>query len=177
MHRFYLQICRIKTTWKPYFPINNSRPDLWNTQTKQFAWYPAPAIHKVRKKLRQRYQRLFTKITRRNIYRNIIVSFDVENLYSNIPHELGLEAIAFWLNKYPTELPSRISNDFVLDGMKLILENNNFCINDAYFLQTKGTAMGTKLATIYANLVLAYLEKKYIHVNSQKKDFDLNFKN
>ena len=32
---------------------------------------------------------------------SILVSFDVENLYSNIPHELGLKAISFWLNKYP----------------------------------------------------------------------------
>ena len=29
---------------------------------------------------------------------SILASFDVESLYSNIPHELGLEAIEYWLN-------------------------------------------------------------------------------
>ena len=91
---------------------------------------------------------------------SILVSFDVESLYSNIPHDLGLEAIAFWINKYPSEFPSRISNEFVLEGIKIILENNSFHFNDSYFLQTKGTAMGSKFAPIFATLVLAYLEEK-----------------
>ena len=70
----------------------------------------------------------------------ILVSFDVESLYSNIPHDLGLEAIAFWINKYPGEFPSRISHEFVLEGIKIILENKSFHFNDDYFIQTKGTA-------------------------------------
>ena len=75
---------------------------------------------------------------------SILVSFAVESLYSNIPPDLGLEAIAFWINKYPGEFPIRISNEFVLEGTKIILENNSFHFNDAYFIQTKGTAMGSK---------------------------------
>ena len=93
---------------------------------------------------------------------SILVTFDVENLYSNIPHDLGLEAIDFWINKYPDELPNRISKEFIINSIKLILENNSFCFNDIYFLQTKGTAMGTRpvFAPVYATLVLAYLEEK-----------------
>ena len=79
---------------------------------------------------------------------SILVTFDVENLYSNIPHDLGLEAIDFWINKYPDELPNRISKKFIINSIKLILENNSFCFNDTYFLQTKGTAMGTKFAPV-----------------------------
>lgn len=105
---------------------------------------------------------------------NILVSFDVVNLYSNIPHDLGIEAISFWLNKYPKELPNRISKEFVLDGIRLILENNSFCFNDSYFLQTKGTAMGTKFAPIYATLVLAYLQEKLYE--QVEKEFDSNFR-
>lgn len=105
---------------------------------------------------------------------SILVSFDVENLYSNIPHELGIEAITFWLKKYPQELPNRISKEFVLDGIKFILENNSFTFNDTYFLQTKGTAMGTKVAPIYATLVLAYLEE--ILYKESEKEFGSNFR-
>lgn len=28
-----------------------------------------------------------------------LVSLDVTNLYTNIPHNLGLEAISFWMDK------------------------------------------------------------------------------
>ena len=86
----------------------------------------------------------------------------------------GYRIVALWLNKYPTELPSRISKDFVLDGIKLILENISFCFNDAYFLQTKGTTMETKFAPIYATLVLAYLEEKMY--KQSEKDFDSMFR-
>lgn len=104
---------------------------------------------------------------------SILVSFDVVNLYSNIPHELGLEAIKFWLNKFPEELPNRISKEFILKGIQFILENNSFCFNDTYFLQRKGTAMGSKFAPIYATLVLAYLEEKLYEKAAQ--EFDTNF--
>ncbi len=90
----------------------------------------------------------------------ILTSFDVESLYSNIPHTLGLTAVKYWLEKFPGELPSRFSHDFILDGIKLILENNTFYFNGNYYRQTKGTAMGTKFAPIYATLAIAFLEER-----------------
>ena len=119
-------------------------------------------------------QEFLQKLPEQVVEESILVSFDVVNLYSIIPHGLGIEAISFWLNKYPKELPNRISKEFVLDGIKLILENNSFCFNDSYFLQTKGTAMGTKFAPIYATLVLAYLEEKLYE--QVEKEFDSNFR-
>ena len=105
---------------------------------------------------------------------SILVSFDVESLYSNISHELGLDAITFWTNKHPSEFPSRISNAFVLEGIKLVLENNSFHFNDAHFLQTNVTAMGSKFAPIYATPVLAYLEGKMYE--QSEKEFDSDFR-
>ena len=67
-----------------------------------------------------------------------------------------------------------MSNDFVLEGIKLILKNNSFHFNDAYFLQTKATAMGSKFAPIYATLVLAYLEEKMYE--QSEKEFDSEFR-
>ncbi len=49
---------------------------------------------------------------------------------------------------------------FILEGLKLILENNTFCFGSRHFRQTSGTAIGTKMAPIYATLVLGYLELK-----------------
>ena len=49
-----------------------------------------------------------------NITENsLIVSFDVENLYSNITHDLGMEAIDYWLQKHPEEIKGRISKEFI----------------------------------------------------------------
>ena len=38
-----------------------------------------------------------------------LVLFDMESLYSNIPHDLRLEAIIFWLEQYPEYLYRRFS--------------------------------------------------------------------
>ena len=77
------------------------------------------------------------------------------------------------VGKHPNELPTRISKNFILAGIKFILENNYFCFNDTHFLQIKGTAMGTKFAPIYATLVLAYLEEKLYTRFEQEFDLDL----
>ena len=53
----------------------------------------------------------------------IIVSFDVTSLYIDISHELGLEAIKFWLEKHPNLIHKRFSKEFILEGIKVILEN------------------------------------------------------
>ena len=103
----------------------------------------------------------------------ILVSFDIESLYSNIPHALGLEAVDYWLEKYPETLNPRFTKEFILDGIKLILENNIFCFNDTYFKQEKGTAMGTKFAPVYATLTIGYLEEKLLNII--EKDYDADF--
>lgn len=87
------------------------------------------------------------------------VTFDVTSLYTNIPHDLGVKAIKYWLSKYPNLLPSRFSEDFIVDAIKIVLENNIFQFGDCFYLQILGTAMGTKFAPTYASLVLAYLEE------------------
>ena len=62
----------------------------------------------------------------------------------------------------------------MLHGIKFILENNSFCFKVIYFLQTKGTAIGTKFAPTYATLVLAYLEEKMYQ--ESEKAFDSDFR-
>ena len=66
----------------------------------------------------------------------------------------------YWLEKYPEELRNRFSRDFVLDGINFILENNTFSFNQTHYKQVKGTAMGTKVAPVYATLTIGYLEEK-----------------
>ena len=86
-----------------------------------------------------------------------MATFDVENLYGNISHEIGLEAISYWLNRFPL-LNERISYDFILEALCLILRNNNFNFQGKFYRQLRGTAMGTKVAPVYATLTLGFLE-------------------
>ena len=90
----------------------------------------------------------------------ILVSFEVTSLYTNISHELGVEAITFWLDKYSKLITSRFCKVFLLESMNLILENKFFYFNDKLYNQKRGTAMGAKFAPTYATPVLGFLEEK-----------------
>ena len=97
----------------------------------------------------------------RNVSSEIILtSFDITSLYANIPHDLGIKAIEYWLTLYPENILRRFPREFVIEGINLIL-NNTFVFYDTTFLQKQATAMGTKMAPSYATLVLGYLENMY----------------
>jgi len=74
----------------------------------------------------------------------ILVTVDVESLYTNIPHEGGLKAAKHFLNTRPTQ--SKPSTDFLTTLIHFILTMNNFKFLDNHYLQIKGTAMGTRMA-------------------------------
>ena len=79
-------------------------------------------------------------------------------MYTNLDNDFGREAINFWLEKDPDGLPRNILKEFVPDALGVVLECNVFFFNNKYYLQIKGSAMGTKVAPTYAALVMAYLE-------------------
>ncbi len=90
---------------------------------------------------------------------SILTSFDVVSLYTSIPHDLGREAISFWLKNY--DIPGRkFSDSFVLEAIDIILKENTFQFDGENYQQIQGTAMGTKMAPTYATLVMGYLEHK-----------------
>ena len=53
---------------------------------------------------------------------------------------------------------SSICTETLCDLIRMIPPVNNFSFNDKHYLQTHGTAMGTKMAPSYANLFLAKFE-------------------
>ncbi|CAJ0964871.1 unnamed protein product, partial [Ranitomeya imitator] len=83
------------------------------------------------------------------------ILLDVNSLYSNIDHEMGVNAVGFYLAK--TEmLPEQ--RDFLLKGLKFILEHNVFIFEGVLYLQLLGTAMGTRVAPSFANLFMGRFE-------------------
>ena len=66
-----------------------------------------PILSKIKSYVKDDFD--FLKKCKRNIIENSkLVSFDVTRLYTSIPHELGLKAIEYWLDKYPELIHSRL---------------------------------------------------------------------
>ena len=95
------------------------------------------------------------------------VYFDVTSLYTNMSHELGIEAISYWIEQFPDFLvDDRFTKDFITEALRLLLENNYFKFDGELWHQLVRTAMGTNVAVIYAILVMANVERKlYTRVN------------
>ena len=87
----------------------------------------------------------------------ILVTLDVSSLYTNIPHNEGINACRHFLETR-NRTPSTISSETLCDLIRMILTMNNFTFNDKHYLQTHGIAMGTQMAPSYTNLFLAKFE-------------------
>lgn len=98
---------------------------------------------------------------------------DVTSLYTNIEHNLGVECIRTFLKK-DLEI-SEQQEEFLTAAIKFILENNYFLYNEIYH-QTKGTAMGTRMAPSYANLFMGSFEEAHIWKNEKFKSNILLYK-
>ena len=87
----------------------------------------------------------------------LLVSMDVTSLYTNIPQEEGIQTVckayvSFYQNKIPIPTP------LLERALRLILQENSFQFNGKNYLQTHGTAMGTKMAVAFANIFMAKVE-------------------
>ena len=83
----------------------------------------------------------------------ILVTWDVVGLYSNIPHD---------------EVPT----DYLMKLMEIILKNNLFNFHEELYRQEIGCAMGTKPAPSYADTFMARrIDDKIIHL-AQKYSTD-----
>ena len=88
---------------------------------------------------------------------SLLITLDVESLYTNIDNHAGLESVkqAFQNNpdlERPTPEITRL--------LSLMLKNNDFSFNNEWYLQVGGTAMGKKFAPNYANIFMAKWESE-----------------
>ena len=97
----------------------------------------------------------------------ILVSMDVTSLYTNIPQEEGITTICHAYDTFYTATPP-IPTHYLREMLRLILQENSFQFNGKDFLQTHGTAMGTKTAVSFANIFMAKIETAIIDQHSTK---------
>ena len=89
----------------------------------------------------------------------LLVTMDVTSLHTIIPLVDGVDACSKFLNDHRV---TDISTDFLCSLISFLLTHNNFVIDVHSYLQTSGTAMGTKIAQCFANLFMASIEQTCI---------------
>lgn len=94
----------------------------------------------------------------------ILVTVDVTSLYTNIPHDKGMESVKQYLNQRPVS--STPSADFIIKLIEFILTMNAFKFNNNFYLQRKGTAMGTRMAPSYANIFMGSIESNFLRTQA-----------
>lgn len=94
---------------------------------------------------------------------DMLVSFDVESLFTNIPVNETLTIIETRLNndntlKSRTKLPVNV----IMELLKLCTESNYFELEGQFYRQDEGMAMGSPLSPIFANIFMEDFEQKAI---------------
>ncbi|XP_077134800.1 uncharacterized protein LOC143788791 [Ranitomeya variabilis] len=94
----------------------------------------------------------------------IMVTCDVESLYSNIDHNHGLQAVLFFLDQQ--QHSDRLHDSFIVDLLGFILKHNFFLFDRNFYLQVSGVAMGARCAPALANLFLGWWELTRVFVST-----------
>lgn len=99
----------------------------------------------------------------------VVVCADVASLYPSIPIDYGLQAVRNFLlgfhsnsKRHGQPSPGDVSLkqiDFIIDLLEWVLRNNYMQFMGVIYHQLTGTAMGTPVAVMFADIVLAYLER------------------
>ena len=92
---------------------------------------------------------------------------DLSSLYTNIPQEEGTEIVCKTYDSSHNYNPL-IPTLFLREMPGLILNENSFQFNGENYLQTHGTAMGTKMTVSFANIFMAKIETTLIQQSETK---------
>lgn len=89
----------------------------------------------------------------------IFVTADIASLYTNIDTPLGLRLVRDFLieQQVPSE---RI--ELLMALLSFVMENSYLSFQGAVYHQVDGTAMGTSVAPVYANIVVYMLERDIV---------------
>ena len=92
--------------------------------------------------------------------RDIMVSFDVSSLFTNVPIDEALDIVQQRLEQDST-LPDRTSLTVtsLMDLLRLCLQTTYFAQGDNLYQQDEGAAMGSPLSPIIANIYMEFFEE------------------
>ena len=90
----------------------------------------------------------------------LLVSFDVYSLFTNVPVPEAVEFIQEMLRRDP-KLSERttLDADTITDLLSLYLKSTYFRYNSCYYEQKEGAAMGSPVSAVVANLYMEHFEQ------------------
>ena len=88
------------------------------------------------------------------------VSFGVKSLFTSIPLQLALDCTGTLLQHTANDTPLPLPNDKTMDLLKLCLESTFFQYNGRHYKQLHGTAMGSPVSVVVAEIVMQHIEKR-----------------
>ncbi|CAJ0933921.1 unnamed protein product [Ranitomeya imitator] len=103
---------------------------------------------------------------------SILVTLDVNSLYTSITHDKGIEATRYLLESSDMSIDSI---QFCLDLLDIVLCENYFLYEDTFYVQKCGTAMGANVAPAYANAYVNLFEIKHVFPNDLFSRFALGY--
>jgi hypothetical protein len=83
-------------------------------------------------------------------------------MYTNIEPDVGVQAIIDLIASLQDNLPPSFPSKLIVDTLRLVMTSNVFQIDNTFWWQHIGTAMGTPCACIYATTTYGYHEKTKI---------------
>jgi hypothetical protein len=91
------------------------------------------------------------------------ITADVTDLYTMIPRQGALEALARFCIKHSKENKiGTLTIDHIMRMARFILDTNTFAYNNTYYRQIRGGAMGSAFTQVLANIYMLEWEQDLI---------------
>ena len=94
-----------------------------------------------------------------------LVSFDVKSLFTSIPLQLALDCTETAINNSTFKLP--LPTNDIMDLLNLCLTSTYFQYNGKHYRQLHGTAMGSPVSVVVAEIVMQSIEKQALATYKQ----------
>ena len=91
---------------------------------------------------------------------DILVSFDIINMFPSIDNQLGIERFRTKLIEFSHCLDVPV--ECIVEALEICLKNNCSKYREQYWLQENGTAMGPKNSCSYADIVAEFIDIKVL---------------
>lgn len=90
-----------------------------------------------------------------------LLTADVSSLYTEIVTNVGIQFVNTFMKEKEDIIPAPL-RELIIELLKIVMHNNYFQFKGKFYHQIKGTAMGTPVAVIFANIFMYMLERRVL---------------
>lgn len=99
-----------------------------------------------------------------DLNKNLLVSFDVVSLFTNVPVDKTLNILKDkLLNDQDLNTRTNLSVNTIMELLTICIKTTYFQLNDKFFQQNFGMAMGSPLSPIISNIFMEYFEENFVY--------------